>query len=387
MKQYFEIRDLIERSPNTSTFYIVGQGGVGKSYSTKRYVLDEYLKHKRKFIYIRNVTTEASASFLLDVFSDVEQDERIDWAPIDPEGKYFTFHILPKSNHFYIVGEKDDGSLTWLEPIGRIVPLTMAQRFKGGAYNTTGTIFFDEFIPEGKPSPKMRDNLSKIINTVGRAVNRDVKIICCGNPDYSIEMNPLLEPLHIDYARLQDNAPYYFDTRTETGQIIAENICFFKIANFAGEFLNAQTSHIFGSSEELMRSTGAVKTNPYIHVPFELLKREFKPAYGLIVETPILAADFYHRRIYVYFGEMWNEPVCVVRNHVTWTPPFVYCRYNKTDFRPRKIPQTYRINIPPQARFHDLKALMAGVDANQFIIAEDDNTATIYEQIRENSRE
>lgn len=386
-RQYFEIRDLMEKSPGTSTFYIVGQGGVGKSYSAKRYVIEEYLLRKRKFIYVRGVTTETNASNLLDVFADVEQDPRIPWAAIDPDKKYYTFHILPKSAHFWLVGEKVDGETVWIQPIGRIVALTMAQRFKGGTYNDAGTILYDEFINEGKPHPKMADNLSKIINTVSRSTNPDVKVICCGNPDYAIELNPLLENLHLDYARLQDNTAYYFDSRdADTGKIIANNICFFKIANFGGEYLNTATANLFGSAEEMMRATGAVKTNAYIHLPDDTIEREFSPLYCLQIETPILASVTYHRCVWVYYGVMWNEPCCVVRNHKTWDAPILFCRYNRTDFRPRKEPQTYRVNIPPLGQFVELKGIIGAVDANQFIISNDDNAATIYAQIRENSR-
>lgn len=388
MGKHFNVEDLINSSPNSSVFYIVGQGGVGKTYSSKRYVLKQYLKRKRKFIYVRNVTTEATASYLMDVFSDVEDDPEIPWDKIDPEHKYYAFHVLPRGNHFYIVGEKLDGKIVWLDQIGRIIALTMAQRFKGGAYNTSSTILFDEFIAEGKPDPKMATNLSKIINTVGRANNPDLKVICCGNPDYSIELNPLLEGLHLDYARLQDNTAYYYDSRDDEGHILANNVVFFKIANWKGEFLNQKTAHIFGSAEELMRSTGAVKRNNYIHLDDDIIRREFNPLYELQVETPILAEAEYHRRIYVYYGEMWNEPVALALNHREYVDkglPALYCRYTETDFRPRPIPQTYRINIPPEGRYSDLKAIMAAVDANRLIISPDDGTATLFEQIRESA--
>lgn len=386
-RKYFEIRELMEKSPGTSTFYIVGQGGVGKSYSAKLYVLEEYLRKKRKFIYVRGVTTETNASNLLDVFADVEQDPRLPWAEIDAEKKYYCFHILPKSAHFWLVGEKVTGETVWITPIGRIIALTMAQRFKGGTYNDAGTILYDEFISEGKPHPKTADNLSKIINTVARSTNPDVKIICCGNPDYAIELNPILEPLHLDYARLQDNTAYYYDSRDpESGKIIANNICFFKIANFGGEYLNTATANLFGSAEEMMRATGAVKTNAYAHIDYEILLKEFTPHYCLQVETPILATTSFHRCLYVYYGELWNEPACVIRNHKSWECALIYCRYNRTDIRPRKEPQTYRINIPPLPIYADLRVLISSVDANQFIISNDDNAATIYEQIRENSR-
>lgn len=382
-KQYFDIEDVIKQSPETSIFYIVGQGGVGKTYSAKFRIIDRYLRYKEKAIYVRNVTPEITSSALLTVFADVEEDKRLPWHLLDPDGKFYCFHIMPKGSFFYMVGEREDGKLIWLEPFIRIVALTMAQRFKGGAYNTSKTILFDEFISEGKPPKNMQSNFSKIINTVGRSVNQDVKILCCGNPDYSIEINPLLEPLHLDYARLQDNTAYFYDSvDPNTGKIIANNVCFFKVAHYEGDFLATKTAHIYGSAEELMRATGAVKTGAYIHIR-DLT--DFRPYYGLIVETPILASEYYRRKIYVYYGEMWNEPVCVCTNHRDYKVDMLYCRYEETDFRRREEPQTYRINIPPQQRFADLKAMMANVDANHLIISNDDGTATLFEQIRENS--
>lgn len=380
-KHYFDVEDVIKQSPETSIFYIVGQGGVGKTYSAKFRIIDRFLRYKEKAIYVRNVTPEITATALLTVFSDVEEDKRLPWHLIDPDGKFFCFHVLPKGAFFYLVGEREDGKLIWLDPFIRIVALTMAQRFKGGAYNTSKTILFDEFISEGKPPKNMQSNFSKILGTVGRSVNQDVKIICCGNPDYSIEINPLLEPLHLDYARLQDNTAYFYDSEDDSGKIIANNVCFFKVANYQGDFLATKTAHIYGSAEELMRATGAVKTGNYIHTDVS----QFVPRCGLIVETPIIAQDVYRRKIYVYYGELYNEPVCVCTNHADYKVDMLYCRYEATDFRPRKEPQTYRINVPPQQRFADLKVYMANVDANRLIISNDDGTATLFEQIRENS--
>lgn len=382
-KQYFDVADIMKESPETMLYLIVGQGGVGKTYSAKFRCVDRFLRFKKKFIYIRNVTPEISASALSSTFSDVEEDKRLEWDLYDPEHKYYCFHILPKGAYFWLVGEDINGKLMWLEQFGRIVAISKAEAFKGGAYNDADTILYDEFISESKPHPRTKSGLSKIIGTVARKTNPDVKVICCGNPDYAIELNPLIEDLHIDYAHLQDNTAYYFDRRTEDGQILARNVCFFKVANYKGEnFIDARASHLFNSAEELMRATGTVKTHRYIHADLT----PFTPYYSLVVETPVLANDEYRKKIYIYYGKMYEEPVCVCCEHREYKDvPELFCRYEETDFRPRPMPQTFRINIPPQERFNDLRHMIALVDANRLIISNNDSTGTLFEQIRENS--
>ena len=127
--EYFDIRKIIADSPNTHVFNIVGQGGVGKSYSTKKYVLENYLKRKEQFIYVRRWTTEIQNDNLETVFADLEEDPEVLqwWKDWNDEEKYKYFHILPKGGWFQIVAEDVKGEFHYLEKIGRPVALRMVE--------------------------------------------------------------------------------------------------------------------------------------------------------------------------------------------------------------------------------------------------------------------
>lgn len=393
MKKFYDVRETIKASPLTRLFYCVGQRGVGKTYSAKVRCLEEFFTKRKKFIYVRRWTTEINGRELQSVFSDVmngENAEVNEWiADYDKNAKYRNFHVLPKAGLFYLVGEKNDGSLEWIEDIGKITCISKAEQFKGGAYMDYTTILFDEFITElgyvmGDREPEL---FSKIVSSVGRATsekhNKDLKIILCGNPDASIEANPYLYSLSLIYSQMQPNTSYFYDTKTADGKILADNICFIKLAKFDGEYLNEHTASLFGTSEEAMSTSGDVKTNKYIHVKLDILEVVFEPEFELMVETPIITNTEYHRKLYAYYGIMYGEPVLVVLGH-RWTDECttLYCRYDKNDLRERPYMQTYRINVPPNDALKGLAMYMRYVDATQFIITDKDENATLFEQIK-----
>ena len=98
MLQYFDVRDVIRESPNTHVFNIVGQGGVGKTYSLKKVFLLDFFTSKCQFVYIRRWTTEVQGSELDTVFTDSESDEEINeaWADSEYSSKYVTWHIMKR---------------------------------------------------------------------------------------------------------------------------------------------------------------------------------------------------------------------------------------------------------------------------------------------------
>ena len=391
---HFDIRDLIKESPNTHLFNIVGQGGVGKSYSVKRLLLQNFFQDAAQFIYVRRWTTEIMNDNLKTVFTDVETDPEClewwkAWANID---KYPYFHVWPKSGWFWLVGEKQNGDIDYLKEIGRPVALSKAQTFKGGTYNNFKVVFFDEFIADGRyvHGSKEPDLLDKIVNTTGRAIN-EILVICCGNPDFQIEMNPYLNSLSLDYARMQSNTALYYDTKTKEGRILAQNVCFIKLAGYkGGNFLNVYTSNLWQTAEGEMRETGEVKSNKYLHTDDDL-EKAFIPAFELVVETAVQTSEEFNRKIYVYLGEnAQDELVAIVKRHRDTrmreaSDYSIFCRYDDRRLRRHDCDlQILRMRIPNDLEiFGMLRMMLDTTNCSRLIYADDDQVGTLFESIRD----
>lgn len=402
MKKYFDVRDVINESPNTHVFNIIGQGGVGKSYSVKRYILLEFFNHGKQFVYVRRWTTELTQ--LDTVFTDIEDDEEIidAWKDSKWASKFNTFHILPFGSFFWLCGEKNDTKIEKLERVGRAIALSKATSFKGGTYNNYSTVWQDECITdEGYVSGDGEAaRFDKIVNTVGRSIN-EVRIFLCGNPDSNIEASPYFTKLNIDYEHLQANTVYYFDKVSPTGKILANNICFIKLSGYentgdGSTFLNEYTANIWDTPQGEMRLTGDVVTKRYPQldkIGVSAITVHFK----IILETPVIAREEYRRKLYLYYG-VWrdenaycNEPVMIVLKHDNNVlngqidnGRTLYARYDQRDVRARPYKQIYRYNIPRTEKFAELRAIIEGVQTNGFMLTDDNRAATLFETIVEN---
>lgn len=402
---YFDIRDVMKESPNTHIFNIVGQGGVGKTYSVKKFVLLDFLKNGKKFVYVRRWTTEIQT--LDTVFLDIEDDKEILEAYDDCKyaDKFERFHVMPRGSWFWLVGEKNDTQIEWLERIGRCAALSQSTRFKGGTYPNFRTIFQDEAITrEGYVSgDDEASHFTQIVDTVARS-NNDCIVILCGNPDANIEASPYFKHLNIDYARIQPNTVYYFDTKKRDGKILANNECFVKLAGYerkSGDnnesYLNPYTSDIWKTPQGEMRLTGEVLTKKFPQIE-KIGVEHITPEFKFILETPVFANDEYRRKLHIYFG-YWNtederndEPVMVVLKNDDYKlarqiepERVIYGRYDLLDVRARCVKQVYRYTIPHEPKYAELREIIAGVNDNRFILTDDNRAATLFEEIAEST--
>lgn len=397
--KYFDVRDVINESPNTHIFNIIGQGGVGKSYSVKRFILLDYFNNGNKFVYVRRWTTELQQ--LDTVFTDVENDpEVVDaWNGTPHAEKYETFHVLPFGSWFWLCGEKNDTKIDKLVRIGRAIALSQATRFKGGTYNDFRTVWQDECITDegyvhGDGEAAAFD---KIVNTVGRSIN-EILVFLCGNPDSNIEASPYFKSLNIDYERIQPNTVYYYDKISPTGRILANNVCFIKLSGYEktgdGEsYLNEYTSNIWDTPQGEMRLTGDVVTDKYPQLE-KIGTHCIRPVFKVILETPVIAREEYRRKLYIYFG-YWidesaycDEPVQIVLKHDEKefsdkidAAHTLYGRYDKLDIRTRPYKQIYRFMLPHDERYKELRYIMQGVEVNGFLLTDDNRAATLFNTI------
>lgn len=394
-KKYFDVRtDVIEPVKNRygrtpSLIYCVGMRGVGKTHSALKECLLHALEGKGYFVYIRRVTTEIDTASLNSVFSDVIRDpEVLECIDISEYGGYTRYVITARSGAFYLCGIDSVGGMFWLQKVGVATCITKAEHFKGGTYSDFDRAIFDEFITERGyiSGDKEPEYLQKIIATMGRAPNderasKHVITYLCGNPDNSIEACPYLYALHLDYANMQPNKPYYYERRN--GEIST----FIKIARSGDQYIDPSTVGMFDTSEEVMTLTGEAKTNNYMEATPHIFDK-FKAKYKLLVETPVITNTEYHKIIYAYYGILKDvkssKPALIICGHDTIKGryPTLYCRYDADLYIDRKEPQTYRLNIPPDPRYMLLKTLIANVDATQLVFTTANKYATLFDTIK-----
>lgn len=157
---------------------LIGERGVGKTFSVSEFVTKEFIKKDHEFVYIRRYKTELSKSSKK--FFDA----------LIKEGKFKNHNLYTKGSNFII----DD------KICGYAIALTVAQTLKSVNFSKVKYIIFDEFIIENGNSHYLKNEVEiflGLIESVARM--RDIKIFMLGNA--VTEFNPyfMYFNLHIPY--------------------------------------------------------------------------------------------------------------------------------------------------------------------------------------------
>lgn len=194
---YWDISRLL--TFNAMINIIIGERGVGKSYSTKKYAVKKAINKGRKFIYMRRYETE------LDLMLS-KQDEEAFFKDIskDPDFQGIEFEIINKVA--YANGKE----------IGYFMALSRQAHYKSIPYPEVDTIIFDEvFIQSNRYLKNEVIQLLELIETVGRL--RNIKIFMLSN------MISLVNPYFM-YFKL--SLPYQKDVKLFQEGTIA--VCYIK---------------------------------------------------------------------------------------------------------------------------------------------------------------
>ena len=147
---------------------IIGERGVGKTYSSKKYVINRWLKKRKQFVYIRRYETDLEASV-----GSTSDDKFFEQVRSEFPDHEFKINKSKKVRKLYI-----DNNVC-----GYALPLSSADSLKSSTYENVDTIIYDEFmLKEGSSQHYLRNEpeiILDIIETVGRL--RDVKIFLLGN--------------------------------------------------------------------------------------------------------------------------------------------------------------------------------------------------------------
>lgn len=202
---------------NSLLYFLIGERGVGKSYSMKKWCIKHYKRTKKKFILLRryrNDMTDSLKNFSKDLIDEFPNDK---------------FSFIEDDKLSYI--KMND------EIIGYGMFLRGAENYKGISFQDVDTIMFDEFLVGDGGSRYLKnevDYLLSIMESVFR-LREDVRVVCLGNSTSII--NPYFEYFNIKFDSSKhiqtfkdgvifveyiENKPYRdFKKKTKLGKLVS----------------------------------------------------------------------------------------------------------------------------------------------------------------------
>ena len=156
---YYDIKKIL--SYNAFLNFLIGERGCGKTYSTSKFVINQFIKKGHQFVYIRRYKKEMKEG-VEDFFDSLIKNGEFDSHKLEHSGSKF---IIDK------------------QVAGYAVTLSSAQSLKGKNFDKVKYIIFDEFLVEEDGHHHYLQNEVKIflglIESIART--RDVNIFMLGN--------------------------------------------------------------------------------------------------------------------------------------------------------------------------------------------------------------
>lgn len=170
-------------SYNIPVNVIIAGRGLGKSFSVKNYVINDYLKNKNEFIYIRRYDNELKQIF--EKTSMKISENKKDFFD-DIKFKFPENELQAKNRKFYIDNEC----------FGYSKRLTEAQDLKSNSYEKVTNIIFDEYPIELNAKRYYLKNeamllLGMIDSIIRNKSKKQVRIFILGNSTEDLEYSPL----------------------------------------------------------------------------------------------------------------------------------------------------------------------------------------------------
>lgn len=139
--------------------FIIGERGVGKTYTTLKYCIKRALRYGEEFFYMRRLLSE------LDTVKDL-------FDPLILNNEFPGVIFSVKGNDFYA-----DGKV-----IGHWGSLSTSNKFKGTAYPLVKYLIYDEFLAEKGATKELKKEVHKFYNMLETLFrNRDFKVYLLAN--------------------------------------------------------------------------------------------------------------------------------------------------------------------------------------------------------------
>lgn len=155
---YYDLTKIL--SYNAFLNFLIGERGVGKTYSTSKFVTKQFIKKGEEFAYIRRYKTELKKS--VSKFFE----------PLIANNEFEGHSLITRGDKFYIDDKLAGYSMT----------LSTAQDLKSTNFSNVKYIIFDEFIIEEGQKHYLKnevENFLGLVETIARM--RDVKIFMLAN--------------------------------------------------------------------------------------------------------------------------------------------------------------------------------------------------------------
>lgn len=200
-------------SYNAFINFLIGERGVGKTYSTSKFLINQFIKKNYQFAYIRRYKTELKKD-APQFFDSLKKNNE------------FENNLYYKSEKFYC----DD------KLMGYAMTLTTASNLKGSNFPDVKYIIYDEFIIEDTQHHYLQNEVTMFLGLIESiARTRDINIFMLGNAvnivnPYFLYFNISL-PYNNDIATYKDglilvqymkNLEYReFKKKTKFGKLVA----------------------------------------------------------------------------------------------------------------------------------------------------------------------
>lgn len=170
---WFDMEGLIA-GHDADYYLVIGQRGDGKSYSSLKVCLKNYVENKKRFVYVRRWTDDVNTF----ACSTLIKQKLLD-SVFGPD-----FTVKSYNHKFQLVHTTTDAKGKEVETkkdLGYAVAVSEAKHRKGTNFPETNLIFFDEFIDmEGEVTLANEYNkFENIVNTIKR--ENKTKVIMCAN--------------------------------------------------------------------------------------------------------------------------------------------------------------------------------------------------------------
>ena len=177
MSKFFDIRDLIKEVPDAHYYMVYGERTGGKTYSSLAYALDNYVRNKEQFVYVRRLSESIRVGYMRLLFNGLRKTgylytrlKEIGYDDID-------FY----SNAFWPLVKGEKGKMVRVNsPIGFTMSINTWETSKGGSIPDCTSIIFDEFLTRKYYLPNEPVLFENLVSSIVRE-DAKAKVIMLAN--------------------------------------------------------------------------------------------------------------------------------------------------------------------------------------------------------------